>query len=150
MTPFSRFVREEKMVKCEIMIGQSLHEYPRHFLTNIAISMFNLRGSFWMKKREPVRWSNTRCVSVGFQLKGIGQQRLPRLELTDIRWPIVFLVETTSFWILTPGENKGLVNLGAHCHGFVPAVARERQYFIFPYLFYFGLLYLFTNLWGSE
>lgn len=37
------------------------------------------------------------------------------------------LLETIHGWILRPGHNEVLVALRAHCHGFVSAVAKERQ-----------------------
>lgn len=40
------------MNKSEIMTDQSLHEYPKQFLTNVAISISNLRGSFYVRSLE--------------------------------------------------------------------------------------------------
>lgn len=34
------------------MTGQNLHEHPEQFLTNMAISISNLRGSFWIRSLE--------------------------------------------------------------------------------------------------
>lgn len=53
VTAFSKSFRKEKIVnKCEIMTGQNLHEHPEQFLTNMAISISNLRGSFWIRSLE--------------------------------------------------------------------------------------------------
>lgn len=54
------------MNKSEIMTDQSLREYHKQFLTNVAISTSNLRGSFYVRSLEGE--GTFRVSLTGFQI----------------------------------------------------------------------------------
>lgn len=142
---FSKSVREEKLMnKSEIMTDQSLHEYPKQFLTNAAISISNPRGSFYVRSLEGEGTFNV------FQLasKLYWHQRLPGPYLTGPKWSIVrdhswVDFKTRTQW--SSGSLEGTLPWFCLCCG-------KRKAVTLIFLFYLALVCydILLNLWGLE